>query len=30
MKELHDRGYKTFASIEPIIDLNLSLDMIKE
>ena len=28
MCELHNAGFKTFASIEPIIDLNSSLDMI--
>ena len=30
MKKLHDAGFKTFASIEPIIDLVSSLEMIKE
>lgn len=28
MRELHDFGYKTFASIEPVIDPALSLNMI--
>ena len=28
MKELHDKGFKTFASIEPIIDLGRSADVI--
>lgn len=28
MKELHDKGFKTFASIEPIIDLGRSADLI--
>lgn len=28
MKQLHEAGYKTFASIEPIIDLSDSLKMI--
>jgi len=28
MKKLHDAGFKTFASIEPIIDINSSLIMI--
>lgn len=28
MKLLHERGYKTFASIEPIVDLESSLSMI--
>lgn len=30
MKRLHDMGFKTFASIEPIIDVPSSLDMIKQ
>jgi DNA repair photolyase len=30
MNKLHDAGFKTFASIEPIIDLNSSLEMIKQ
>jgi DNA repair photolyase len=30
MKELHDAGFKTFASIEPIIDFESSLQMIKQ
>lgn len=30
MKILHEAGYKTFASIEPIIDFNSSIRMIKE
>ena len=30
MKLLHDIGFKTWASIEPIIDINSSLRMIKE
>lgn len=30
MKTLHDAGFKTFASIEPIIDFDSSLEMIKE
>ncbi|MBQ9532415.1 MAG: hypothetical protein IJR71_00410 [Prevotella sp.] len=30
MKELHEMGFKTFASIEPIIDVPSSLDMIKQ
>lgn len=30
MKVLHDNGFKTFASIEPIIDMNKSLDMIEQ
>lgn len=30
MKRLHEAGFKTFASIEPIIDLNSSADMIKQ
>ena len=30
MKELHELGFKTFASIEPIIDVPSSLDMIKQ
>lgn len=28
MKSLHDLGFKTFASIEPIIDFDASLEMI--
>ena len=28
MKILHDRGFKTFASIEPIVDFDKSFDMI--
>ena len=28
MRYLHDRGFKTFASIEPVIDLGKSYDMI--
>lgn len=28
MKELHDNGFKTFASIEPIIDIKKSMDML--
>ena len=28
MKELYHRGFKTFASIEPVIDLGKSYDMI--
>ncbi len=30
MKILHEGGYKTFASIEPIVDLDSSLSMIQE
>lgn len=30
MKKLHDAGFKTFASIEPIIDFGSSLRMIKQ
>lgn len=30
MKILHDQGIKTFASIEPIIDFDSSIDMIKK
>jgi|ERR1035437_52194 DNA repair photolyase len=30
MSKLHDMGFKTFASIEPIIDFSGSLKMIKE
>lgn len=30
MKKLHDAGFKTFASIEPIIDLPTSFNMITE
>lgn len=30
MKTLHEAGFKTFASIEPIIDFESSLDMIKQ
>ena len=30
MKKLHDVGFKTFASIEPIIDFNSSLQMIRQ
>lgn len=30
MKRLHDAGFKTFASIEPIIDFESSLEMIKQ
>ena len=30
MKELHCQGFKTFASIEPIIDLNDSYNMIEQ
>lgn len=29
MKKLHDAGFKTFASIEPIINIPTSLEMIK-
>jgi DNA repair photolyase len=29
MKKLHDAGFKTWASIEPIIDLDSSFDMIR-
>lgn len=28
MRKLHDMGFKTFASIEPIIDAAISLDMV--
>jgi DNA repair photolyase len=30
MKKLHDAGFKTFASIEPVVDFESSLRMIKE
>ena len=30
MRKLHDLGFKTFASIEPIIDLKSSYEMIKQ
>jgi DNA repair photolyase len=30
MKRLHDMGFKTFASIEPIIDIDKSMEMIKQ
>ena len=30
MKKLHDAGFKTWASIEPIIDLDSSMDMIAD
>lgn len=30
MKKLHEAGFKTFASIEPIIDFESSLDMIEK
>ena len=30
MRELHEMGYKTFASIEPIVDFDSSYRMIKE
>lgn len=30
IKALHQAGFKTFASIEPIIDLKSSMDMIKQ
>lgn len=30
MKELKEQGYKTFASIEPIIDIDRSLEMISK
>lgn len=30
MKKLHDAGFKTFASIEPIIDFDSSLEMIEK
>lgn len=30
MKQLHEVGFKTWASIEPVIDLSKSLDMIAE
>lgn len=30
MKMLHDKGFKTFASIEPIIDIDKSMEMIKQ
>lgn len=30
MRKLHDAGFKTWASIEPIIDINISLDMIRK
>lgn len=30
MKILHERGYKTFASIEPIVDIKSSMTMIAE
>lgn len=29
MKRLHDMGFRTWASIEPIVDLNSSYDMIR-
>lgn len=30
MKKLHEAGFKTFASIEPIVDFGSSLDMIEK
>ena len=30
LRELHEQGFKTFASIEPIIDFDSSLEMIKQ
>jgi DNA repair photolyase len=30
MRELHEAGFKTFASIEPIVDFNSSFEMIKQ
>lgn len=30
MKQLHQKGFRTFASIEPVIDFDSSLRMIKE
>ena len=30
MERLHDMGFKTFASIEPIIDIDKSMEMIKQ
>jgi len=30
MRKLHDAGFKTFASIEPVIDTKKSLDMIEK
>ena len=30
MQKLHEAGFKTFASIEPVIDYERSLDMIKQ
>lgn len=30
MKKLHDAGFKTWASIEPVIDFNSSLQMIRQ
>lgn len=30
MRKLHDAGFKTFASIEPIIDLDASMEMIQK
>lgn len=30
MRSLHDEGYRTFASIEPIINLDRSLEMIRQ
>lgn len=30
MRKMHEAGFKTFASIEPIIDLPSSLDMIEK
>jgi DNA repair photolyase len=30
MKKLHEAGYKTFASIEPIVDFDSSLKMIRQ
>ncbi len=30
MRSLHDEGYRTFASIEPVINLDRSLEMIRQ
>jgi hypothetical protein len=30
MKKLHDAGFRTFASIEPIIDIDSSVKMIEQ
>lgn len=30
MRSLHDKGYRTFASIEPVINLDRSLEMIRQ